>query len=261
MNAVYVRCTTLPFKRVLYCTLSIMYLKYRALPEFNRVCIKASRDRAYQQHMDALRRMRPVVDTRKPVTPQTVGRNYKRYEIEQQRNVTIERDNRRLLGKINDVQRDEHYPRAIPQRPFTLMGQTQKDEMTRVTRENRKILNAVQDRRPGLNRNDWLMHRLDHEYQITKMSQFRKTVPMGEIVRQERARTARGSLDGGSQSRPYEPEVEPAEEPPAMEKPAAQEAAPAKGSGSGAAPKDKASTSSSGSGKEPEGAKSPTADP
>jgi hypothetical protein len=170
-----------------------MYRQYKYLPEFNRVCIKASRDRAYQQHMDSLKRMRTCVDTTEPPIPQTVGRNYKRYENESQRNETITRDNRRLLGKMNDIQRQEHYPRAVPQRPYTLMGQAQKDEMWRITHENHKLLTAVQERRPVLNRNDWLHHRLDHQYQITKMSEYKTTVPMGEIIRQETVRTSQSS--------------------------------------------------------------------
>jgi hypothetical protein len=179
-----------------------MYLKYKHLPEFNRICIKASRDRAYQQHMDCLKRMHPCVDTTEPPIPQTVGRNYKRYENEQVRNEVITRDNRRLLGKMNDIQRQEHYPRAVPQRPYTLMGQAQKDEMWRITHENHKLLTAVQERRPILNRNDWLHHKLDHTYQITKMSEYLTTVPMGEIIREEQVRTSHGSRPGTTDDAP-----------------------------------------------------------
>jgi hypothetical protein len=143
--------------------------------------------------MDALKRMRTCVDTTQPNIPQTIGRNYKRFENEQQRNETIMRDNGRLLGKMTDIQRMEHYPRAVPQRPYTLMGSAQKDEMSRITHENHKLLTAVQERRPILNRNDWLAHRLDHQYQITKMSEYKRTVPMGEIIRQEQIRTSHGT--------------------------------------------------------------------
>jgi hypothetical protein len=155
--------------------------------------------------MDTLKRMRTCVDTTQPDIPQTIGRNYKRFENELQRNETVTRDNRRLLGKMNDIQRQEHYPRAIPQRPYTLMGQTQKDEMWRITHENKKLLRAVQEKRPNLNRNDWLHHELDHEYQIAKMSEYMSTVPMGEIIRQESIRSSRRSrpatTGGGGRSR------------------------------------------------------------
>ena len=173
-----------------------MYLKYRALPEVNHFCCKAARDRVYNQHIEALRRMRPSVDTRKPETPQIVGRNYKRYENERQRHVEITRDNKRLLEKLNEVQRQENYPAAVQQRPYTLMGQTQREEMMAIARNNRRLLTAVQKRRPVLNRNDWMMHKVDHEYQVAKHSEYRRTLPMGEIIRQERARTSQRSRSG-----------------------------------------------------------------
>lgn len=163
-----------------------MYRQYKALPEGNKICIKAARDRAYQQHLSVLRNMKSSLDTKRPMIPQTLGRNYKRFENEKQRNAIIARDNNRLLRHIESFQHQENYPYAPIQRPFTLQGQAQRDEMSRITFENHKLLKAVQQRKPILNRNEWLKHRLDHEYQITKMSEFKKTVPMSQIIRKER---------------------------------------------------------------------------
>jgi hypothetical protein len=165
-----------------------MYLQYKYLPEGNRPCVRASRERGYTAHVDALQRIHRsngAVDTSSPIVPPRIGRNYKRYENETQRNQEIERDNHRLIYKMDKIIREEHYPRAAPQRPFTLQGQTQKDEMWRITHENHKILTAVQERRPILNRNDWLRHELDHEYQVTKNSEYLRTVPMGDIIRDQ----------------------------------------------------------------------------
>lgn len=165
-----------------------MYRQYKYLPEVNRPCCRATRSREYQAHIDALHRIQThkgAIDTSHPNTPQTIGRNYKRYEHEKQRNLQIRKDNMRLIGKMDKISREEHYPRAPPQRPYTLQGARQKEEMKRITHENHKLLNAVQDRKPILNRNDWLMHRLDHQYQLNKMSEYKQTVPMSEIMRQE----------------------------------------------------------------------------
>lgn len=165
-----------------------MYRQYKYLPEVNRPCCRATRSREYQAHIDALHRIqthRGAIDTSHPNTPQTIGRNYKRYEHEKQRNLQIRKDNMRLIGKMDKISREEHYPRAPPQRPYTLQGSRQKEEMKRITHENHKLLNAVQDRKPTLNRNDWLMHKLDHQYQLNKMSEYKQTVPMSEIMRQE----------------------------------------------------------------------------
>ncbi|OHT08173.1 hypothetical protein TRFO_23379 [Tritrichomonas foetus] len=165
-----------------------MYRQYRYLPEVNRPCCRATRSREYQAHIDALHRIkskRGTLDNSHPNTPQTIGRNYKRYENEKQRNLQIRKDNMRLVGNLDRIAREEHYPRAVPQRPFTLQGKVQKEEMLRITRENHKLLNAVQERRPILNRNDWLMHKIDHSYQVAKNAEYQQTVPMSEIMRRE----------------------------------------------------------------------------
>jgi hypothetical protein len=44
---------------------------------------------------------------------------------------------------------------------------------------------TIQDRRPTLDRENCFSHMLDHEYQATKHSGFRPTVPMTEILRDE----------------------------------------------------------------------------
>ena len=120
-----------------------------------------------------------------PDTPQTIGRNFKRYENEKMRNLQIRKENMRLIGNLDRIAREEHYPRHAPQRPFTLQGIKQKEEMARINYENRKLLQAVQERKPILNRNDWLMHKIDHDYQVAKNSEYQQTVPMSEIMRRD----------------------------------------------------------------------------
>lgn len=195
-----------------------MYRQYKYLPEVNKPCCRATRSREYQAHIDALHRIKThkgLIDNSHPNTPQTIGRNYKRYEHEQQRNLQIRKDNMRLIGKMDKISREEHYPRAPLQRPYTLQGSRQKEEMVRITRENHKLLNAVQERKPILNRNDWRMHKLDHQYQLHKMSEYKPTVPMSEIIRQEfrtsqgfdgesYASSTRRSQTGNSSRKPYD---------------------------------------------------------
>lgn len=169
---------------------------HRSIPEFNRICVKKSRDRAYQQHIDALKKIKSCIDNKKPKTPQTIGRNCKRYEMEQQKCMKLQRDNNILDYKIRKIQREEYFQRTAPQRPFTLHGQHQKEEMLRINYENGKLLKAIETRRPTLSRDEWRRHRLDHTYQVVKNSEFQKTVPMSDILRQEfrggRPQTATG---------------------------------------------------------------------
>ena len=156
---------------------------YRALPEVNRICCRAQRDRAYKQHLNALKNVRPSIDTRAPITPRTIGKNLKRYEIEKQRNLAIQNQNVRLVHRLDRILREEHYASQPPQRPFTLQGRWQKEKYKRITEENEKIIKAVQNSRPILNRNDWYNHQLDHEYQLHKNAEYKQTLPMSDIIK------------------------------------------------------------------------------
>lgn len=158
---------------------------YRAQPEFNRICVKRSRDRAYKKHIEALKRVKPSIDTRQPICPPSVGKNFKRYEIEKQRNVRIRNQNIQLVQRLDRIVREEHYHSQAPQRPFTLQGQFQRLEMQRISKENAKLVLAVQNSRPILNRLEWMAHKVDHEYQHHKNAQYRPTLPMSEIIRME----------------------------------------------------------------------------
>ena len=66
---------------------------------------------------------------------------------------------------------EEDYPSFPSQRPYSLHGKRQKEEVRRITYENRKILRAVQDRQPEFNRNVWLANKIDSfVYNLNKSS-------------------------------------------------------------------------------------------
>lgn len=155
---------------------------YRAPPEVSRICIRKARDRAYQKHLDALKNVKSTLDTKQPRMPNSIGKNFKRYEIEKQRNLAIQNQNVRLVHRLDKILREEHFASQPPGRPHTLQGRYQKEQMLRITEENAKIVKAIQQSRPLLNRNDWYMHRIDHEYQHHKNAEYKQTLPMSEII-------------------------------------------------------------------------------
>jgi hypothetical protein len=156
-----------------------MYRYYNTFPEFNKRCVQASRTRAYEKHKEALKHIRTCIDTSPPYVRHAFPRDSKRKDHEEQPPPDVPNDNKL---------------QPLRQRPFTLLGQAQKDEMSRITQENRKLLVAVQVRPPVLNREDWRYHVLDHRYQIAKMSEYKKTVPMAQLVRQEQRRSGLAPL-------------------------------------------------------------------
>jgi hypothetical protein len=158
---------------------------HRAIPEVNRICSKARHDRAYKRHINALRNIKPSIDMKMPKVPNTIGKNMKRYELEKKRNLEIQNQNIRLVNRLDRILRQENYTAPPPQKPYTLQGRFQKERMLRISEENKKIVRAVQNSRPILNRNEWLNHKIEHQYQVHKNAMYKQTLPMAEIIRLE----------------------------------------------------------------------------
>ena len=159
---------------------------YRAPIEVNRLCARAERERMYNIHLKKLKTIKPSVDCHSPIVPKSIGINAKRYEIQKQRNLEIQRDNKKLVHNLDKILKEEHYQFQPPGRVYTLKGRYDKEEFRRIKLENKKIVKAVQSSRPILNRNDWYLHKLDHEYQHAKNAEYKQTVPMSEIMRQQK---------------------------------------------------------------------------
>lgn len=154
------------------------------MPEANRFCVQAGRDRAYKQHLDALKRTKASVDTSTPDIPKTIGRDLKRFEIEKQKMIQIENENNTLardLQKINDRKTEL----TDPQCHFTLHGKVQKEQAYRIELDNKKMVNALHESKPTMSRNDWFYHECDHEYQTTRKSHYKKTVPFCQVLRKK----------------------------------------------------------------------------
>ena len=150
---------------------------YRNIPEFNKTCIRASRERAYQKHMDALKRIQSNIPNHGPIPskPQKSA-NGKR--------------------KMKDSQIDAPYYESTMMtsrtegssshiRPYTLHGKVQKEEVKRIRYENSRILRAVQSTQAEFSRNTWMLQKIDSDYQVAKNSEFLRTVPMNEMIQKE----------------------------------------------------------------------------
>ena len=161
---------------------------HRSIPEFNRICVKAARERAYAQHVEALKKIKPSVNNKHPLDGIPVSLNKKKKNPEKPQG-----EEGKVISDKMGVKKREIKQEKLAQRPYTLRGQAQKDEMLRINYENSKILKAVQHKKPTLSRNDWLEHRIEHDYQVTKISEFKKTVPKSNIIRSEFDQTKKSS--------------------------------------------------------------------
>ena len=163
-----------------------MYRAYRYMPEANRTCCKLDRDRAYKQHLDALKRTRASLDMSTPDIPPAMGQNRKRYVIQKARMEEIQKHNFELYGNLGKIQnRSPVYRNSDGQAMYTLQGKWQKEQAAKINNENQRVVRAIQERKPTLNRHDLFAHQCDHEYQYQRKSLYKPTLSMGQVIQRK----------------------------------------------------------------------------
>ena len=77
--------------------------------------------RSQRMHMEKLRNMKPGIDMKRPEQPKFLQYNAKRVQMEKERNLTIERENKILLGKMYSIMNAEPAYKTHKARPTQTM--------------------------------------------------------------------------------------------------------------------------------------------
>jgi len=108
--------------------------------------------RAMDIHREKLRKTKPMVDTKKPRTKKYkhLKQNLKGKQLEADRNLEVERENRSLVGRLmhvmnNDTFEEELYglDRHISYRPVTMNYKNRTDDMRRIEAENLAMMKRL----------------------------------------------------------------------------------------------------------------------
>ena len=159
---------------------------YRQYPPTNRSINKADRDRAYQNHMNALRKIKhSSIDTSEPSKPGRLNFNPKRQEINKQRDLENQLNDERLNQQISSMQKEKHFPTFSTKLQNYPGDYTKKERMRQITKENQRLLNDFENVNPSLNRNEWYLHKIQHEYQVSKNSTLSPTLPMAKVIKMD----------------------------------------------------------------------------
>jgi len=116
------------------------------------------RQRNFDLHQERIRKMRPQVDTR---VPQVWGldhlrNNLKREQMLEDRYYEIDRENRILLNKMSDIMKHATYSGDRSRSgPPSLNRDRRKQDLMRITQENRQILGRIQKAQPVYNHVEW----------------------------------------------------------------------------------------------------------
>ena len=76
---------------------------FRAIPVFNKLCIKKNNERKRDMHIKNLQEMRHFIDNTEPATLGCVPSKRKQEQLREDRYFEIERENKILLDKITGI--------------------------------------------------------------------------------------------------------------------------------------------------------------
>mmetsp|Transcript_68278 Transcript_68278/g.165122 ORF Transcript_68278/g.165122 Transcript_68278/m.165122 type:complete len:257 (-) Transcript_68278:445-1215(-) len=146
--------------------------KFRTYPlptstQHMRVSNKATALRELQRgqlaHVDKLRKMKPGIDMRSPKAYPHVQYNAKRMQMEAERNLAIERENKILLGKMYSIMNAEPAYKTHKVTVTSLNMNVRKQEYDRIARENQAIMQRILQRDSEFN-----SAKLDEDWKVTQ---------------------------------------------------------------------------------------------
>mmetsp|Transcript_50243 Transcript_50243/g.145995 ORF Transcript_50243/g.145995 Transcript_50243/m.145995 type:complete len:291 (-) Transcript_50243:12-884(-) len=127
---------------------------YRAIPVASKTCAERAQARHHEIHKQRVKAVKPVVDTSEPhvVHMDHIRMNLKREQIMEDRYAEIDRDNRLLLHRMSEMMKQNtHTPKPRPG-PKSMTRDARKQELQRITRDNKFILERIQQVQPMYSR-------------------------------------------------------------------------------------------------------------
>lgn len=145
---------------------------YMSIPEFNRSCIKAERDRAYRVHLETLQSMRP--------SEKTTYSHSLIFSKQQKKSPST---------KSRDISKSNYSPRASsrssqssPQKSYNLQRKIRREDQRRIQYENEKLVKTISSLPNQYDKKNWFSNKVDSDYQVAKNSVYLETVPMSVII-------------------------------------------------------------------------------
>jgi len=147
----------------------------REKPVANRAVAERYSKYVHALHRANISQMKPVINTTPPATlPHLSGaRGSKRRQQEIERQMTIARDNRILIEKMERIRQTKSGPYA--QQPYvkpSLNREARTRELMKIDRENLALYARIQARKPVLSTEEWKKHHVENEMRLKNISRF-----------------------------------------------------------------------------------------
>lgn len=129
----------------------------------SRSCARKIWEKEHDAHRDRIKKVKPATDMTLPTTAglDHIRNNLKKEQILEGRYMEIDRENQILLKKMSAIMKKPNPYTALEAQhppPATMNKDGRKQELLRITKENRRLLQSIQDVQPVYNHKKWEEH-------------------------------------------------------------------------------------------------------
>jgi len=125
----------------------------------SKSCARRKWSREHDMHRARVRSVRSATDLSKPVTMEMdhCHNNLKKERLLEDRYIEIDRENQNLLRKMSQIVKkpNSYAPETNPNNPVSLNKTGRKQELLHITKENQRMLKALQEVQPVYNAARW----------------------------------------------------------------------------------------------------------
>ncbi|CAM9157968.1 unnamed protein product [Chrysoparadoxa australica] len=154
----------------------------RAMPVGNKACHARHLKKCQDNHRQRLANIKSTLDNKAPKTSRNnhLKSNAKKQQIMEDRYAQIERDNRILLEKMSSIMRSKtkQFDTSHTSSKFarSLNSESRKRDLQKITKENQRILNAIQRSEPFYNHIKWEEDSRKHNQYLKNICEYPVTL-------------------------------------------------------------------------------------
>lgn len=145
---------------------------HREIPVSNRVLSRKWEEREQAFHYERLKGIRATLDTAKPALGAGTRARSKKEQMEEDRLLVIEQENRKLLERMSAIITAKPPVQTAASRGKSLNSEYRKKELSRVALENQALLKRLQNRQSSYSNEQWRHERKETERLLRNICQF-----------------------------------------------------------------------------------------
>ncbi|OAF70917.1 hypothetical protein A3Q56_01346 [Intoshia linei] len=145
------------------------------LPAQSKLLQKRWDELTYKKHINKLKTIRPVVDTKAPDTFMHLHLKLKKIQMEAERLAEVERDNHLLLNKMTQIMQTKgRVDNVNTVKSKSLNREKRIRDFIKITNENKEILGRLLTRKPLYSSEKWRKEWIENCKMMENIARFQK---------------------------------------------------------------------------------------